>query len=116
MSQPVTKPVSMNPEAVRQREHRDRLRRIESLEAEVTVLRSDKESFKAVVEQFTVLNEGLKVKLAEVESKQPAIELAEKILADSDLKFLVESMWLKSEFQRDRFKSQVSTYRQSLKS
>ncbi|MDI3465625.1 MAG: hypothetical protein OJF50_004446 [Nitrospira sp.] len=54
-----------------------------------------------------------KAKLAEVESTGQAVSLGQHVLSDPNLRYLVESMWLKSEVQRDTLRQMVKPYRRS---
>ena len=69
-----------------------------------------------MVEEFTKLNAGLMLKHSEIESTGQAAALGQRVLADPDLSYLVESMWFKSDTQRERLKTQVHTYQRSVKS
>lgn len=68
-----------------------------------------------VVEEFTKLNTQLKAGLAELESTSEAAALGQKVLADPDLRYLVETLWSKSPAQQDRLREHVRSYRRSLK-
>ncbi len=91
------------------------MKQLEALEVEVSELRSKKRVFLTVVEEFTKLNEGLKAKLAEVESTGQAVTIGQRVLSDPDLKYLVESLWFKSPTQQDKLRDRVRSYRRSMK-
>lgn len=137
MSQPVTSPdpsvedvttchkvLSMEPEAVRQRVHREKVKqaenRIAELEAELTVLRSSHEAFKVAVEEFTQLKTALESERVSIEAERVAMQslseavgLGQKVLADNALKYLVTKMYLVSEPQRNKLQDLARAYRQS---
>lgn len=115
MSQTCPKPLSTEPEAERKRKYRDAVKRVEVLEAEVSALRSKESAFQTVVEEFTKLNEGLRLKQSEMESTGQAVALGQRVLADPDLRYLVESMYLRSETQRTQLRKQIEGYRRSMK-
>ncbi|MDK2742121.1 MAG: hypothetical protein NDI90_04345 [Nitrospira sp. BO4] len=91
---------------------RVRAHRARKKAAGVTSISVTSETLRTAVEEFNKLNTDLKAKLADLESSGQATALGQQVLSDSDLKYLVESVWFQSEMYREKFRS----YRRSLKS
>lgn len=94
----------------------ERLKRHRARKKAVSSLSIANDNAQTVVDEFTRLNADLKAKLAEAEATGQATAIGQQVLSDPDLRYLVESLWIKSEAQRERFRLQIQSYRGSLKS